>query len=325
MNFFRKTKKGFLFSIMAIFIVVLSACGGNEDKTEEASTEPVETEETSYTVNHAMGETIIPETPERIVILTNEGTEALLALGVKPVGAVQSWLGDPWYEHIASQMEDVVNLGTEIEPSIEEIIALEPDLIIGTKVRQEQVYEQLSAIAPTIFSETLKGEWQENFNLYAEALNKKDEGQEVIAQFNQRTEVFKQKAGDQLEKEVSVVRFLPGTARIYHKQSFSGVVLDQLGIKRPAVQDVDDFMIEVSKESIPNMDGDLLFYFTYDDGSGLGTQTKEEWLNDPLWNNLDVINDGNVHEVSDAIWNTAGGVLAANIMLDELFQIYEIE
>ena len=37
---------------------------------------------------------------KRVVILTNEGTEALLALGVKPVGAVQSWLGDPWYDHI---------------------------------------------------------------------------------------------------------------------------------------------------------------------------------------------------------------------------------
>jgi iron complex transport system substrate-binding protein len=29
--------------------------------------------------------------------------------------------------------------------------------------------------------------------------------------------------------------------------------------------------------------------------------------------------------VDDAIWNTAGGVLAANLMLDEIYQIYEIE
>lgn len=27
---------------------------------------------------------------------------------------------------------------------------------------------------------------------------------------------------------------------------------------------------------------------------------------------------GNVHKVSDAIWNTAGGVLAANLMLDDI-------
>ncbi|MED3855592.1 iron siderophore-binding protein, partial [Priestia megaterium] len=41
----------------------------------------------------AMGKTEIPKTPKRVVVLTNEGTEALLAMGIKPVGAVQSWLG----------------------------------------------------------------------------------------------------------------------------------------------------------------------------------------------------------------------------------------
>ncbi|WP_420826797.1 ABC transporter substrate-binding protein [Chengkuizengella sediminis] len=323
-----------LFVFFLIIVLVASACGANEgdiasevNEVEDVNvtSENVEVVDTSYIVNHAMGETVIPDTPERVVILTNEGTEALLALDVKPVGAVQSWLGDPWYTHIENQMGGVVNLGTEMEPAIEEIIALEPDLIIGTKIRQEQIYEQLSAIAPTVFSETLKGEWQENFDLYAEALNKKVDGEEIIFQFNQRIEDFKQKAEKELEKEVSIIRFLPGTARIYHKQSFSGVILDQLGIKRPIVQNVDDFMVEVSKESIPDMDGDILFYFTYDDGSGQGTQTEEEWLNDPLWNNLNVVKEGNVHKVSDAIWNTAGGVLAANIMLDELFKIYEIE
>ena len=45
-------------------------------------------------VEHAMGKTEVPANPKRVVILTNEGTEALLELGVKPVGAVKSWTGD---------------------------------------------------------------------------------------------------------------------------------------------------------------------------------------------------------------------------------------
>lgn len=44
------------------------------------------------TVEHAMGKTEVPANPKRVVILTNEGTEALLELGVKPVGAVKSWI-----------------------------------------------------------------------------------------------------------------------------------------------------------------------------------------------------------------------------------------
>ena len=47
------------------------------------------------TVEHAMGKQ--NSNRKRVVILSNEGTEALLELGVNPVGAVQSWIGDPWY------------------------------------------------------------------------------------------------------------------------------------------------------------------------------------------------------------------------------------
>ena len=44
-------------------------------------------------------------------------------------------------------------------------------------MRHEKVYEQLKAIAPTVFSETLRGEWKDNFKFYAKALNKEKEGQ----------------------------------------------------------------------------------------------------------------------------------------------------
>src|SRR3954469_25292306 len=160
-----------LFSVLTIFL--LAACGGgNEEKANEKKDAPKTAAEKSYTVEHAMGSTTIKGTPKKVVILTNEGTEALLALGVKPVGAVQSFTGDPWYDHIADQMKDVKVVGVESEVNVEAIAALKPDLIIGNKMRQEKIYEQLSAIAPTVFAETLRGDWKENFKLYAKALNK---------------------------------------------------------------------------------------------------------------------------------------------------------
>src|SRR5699024_1795199 len=125
-------------------------------------------------------------TPENVVILTNEGTEALLSMGVKPVGAVKSWLGDPWYDHIADEMEDVEVVGMESQVNLEAIAELQPDLIIGNKMRQEEVYEKLNAIAPTVFAETLRGNWKINFELYAEALNKKEKGKQVMNDFDER-------------------------------------------------------------------------------------------------------------------------------------------
>ncbi|PFA70365.1 iron siderophore-binding protein [Bacillus sp. AFS015802] len=301
-------------------LLFLAACGNKEEKDETAGNDK---KEETYTVEHAMGTTEIKGTPKKVVILTNEGTEALLSMGVTPVGAVQSWTGDPWYDHISDKMKDVEVVGTESELNVEAIAKLQPDLIIGNKMRQEEQYNQLKEIAPTVMAETLRGDWKENFKLYAKALNKEEKGQEVLAKYDQRIEDLKGKLGDKLNQEVSMVRFMAGDVRIYHKDSFSGVILDQLGFARPEGQDVDDFAEKgVTKERIPAMDGDVLFYFTYETGDGEANKLAEEWINDPLFQNLEVAKQDRVYEVDDAIWNTAGGVIAANKMLDDIEKFF---
>lgn len=329
--------KRFFFSLIAVaavFSLVLAGCGAGQEpsggsQTEGTSdnTEQANEEGSTRTIEHAMGTTEVPENPQRIVILTNEGTEALLALGITPVGAVKSWLGEPWYDHIKDKMEGVEVVGDELQPNIEVIAGLEPDLIIGSKVRQEKMYDQLSEIAPTVFSETFSGNWQENFALYADAVNKKAEGEKLLSDFDKRIEDAKAKLGDKLSMEVSMVRFLPEGARIYYKDSFSGVLLEKLGFARPESQNKDELAEEVTKERIPEMDGDILFYFVWENqpGETAGQKMAEEWMEDPLWKNLDVVRKGNVHEVSDAIWNTSGGILSANLMLDELLGYFDVK
>lgn len=297
--------------LMAFSLLLLAACGSNTDKagTDKASK--------GYTVKHAMGTTKV-KSAKRVVVLTNEGTEAVLAMGIKPVGAVKSWLGNPWYDHIKNEMKGVEVVGDESQVNLEKIASLKPDLIIGNKMRQEKIYDQLNKIAPTVFAEDLRGNWKNNFKLYSKALNKEKEGNKVLSDYDHRVADIKKKAGENLNKEISVVRFMPGVSRIYLENSFSGVILKQLGFARPKVESKDNFAAEVTKEQIPKMDGDVLFYFTYDEGDGAGTKQEKEWTNDPLWKNLKVVKSGNVHKVSDAIWNTAGGVKAANLMLDEI-------
>ncbi|MEK5185391.1 ABC transporter substrate-binding protein [Solibacillus sp. FSL W7-1324] len=309
-----------ILSILSImFILILTACGGSNDNGSEENASDSKKEDTSYTVEHAMGTTTIAKTPERVVILTNEGTEALLELGVTPVGAVQSWTGDPWYDHIADEMIDTKVVGLESEVNVEAIAALQPDLIIGNKMRQEEIYEQLSAIAPTVFADDLRGNWKNNFELYSKAVNKEEKGKEVIETYDSRIADLKEQLGDKLTMKVSMVRFMAGDVRIYQKDSFSGVILDQLGFARPESQDVDEFAIKgATKEQMPLMDGDILFYFTYETGDGAASDLENEWLEDPLFNNLKVAQKGEVYKVDEVIWNTAGGVKAANFMLDDI-------
>lgn len=317
-------KSKFFLTILITALLTLVACGDSEDDTKDQdNTSKGNNEEAteSYVVEHAMGETTIKGTPKRIVVLTNHGTEALLSLGIKPVGAVQSWVGDPWYDHIADQMEGVQVVGTESSISLEQIAALEPDLILANKQRQEEHYESLNAIAPTVFEEALRGDWKINFELIAEAVNKKEEGEQVLAEYQARVDEIRNKLEEAnlLDTEVSLVRFLPSDVRIYWKDTFSGIILDEIGLKRPEAQDIDDFAaMGVTMERINEMDGDVIFYFTYNPEGEDGYATTNQWVESDLWKNLSAVQAGKAYEVDDTIWNTAGGVIAAKLMLDDL-------
>lgn len=82
-----------------------------------------------------------------------------------------------------------------------------------------------------------------------------------------------------------------------------------------------EFALRVGRESIPDMDGDRIVHFTYDAGDG----EAEAALEDPLWQSLSAVKEDRVHAVDDAVWNTAGGVLAARLMREDVARIYGVE
>ncbi|MGN4256951.1 ABC transporter substrate-binding protein [Bacillus cereus group sp. MYBKT14-1] len=311
------TKKLIMFCIM-ILMVVIAGCSKEEKKENNISAKAKD----SYTVKHAMGETTVNGTPKKVVVLTNEGAETLLAVGVTPVGTTKPRAGDEWYPHLAKELKNTEVVGTERDINLEAVMKLKPDLIIGNKMRHEKIYDQLKEIAPTVYAETLRGDWKENFTLYTKAVNKEKEGQKALDDYKKRIEGMKEKLGDKLNSKVSIIRFVPGDVRIYQKNSFSGVVLNDIGFKRPPLQDKDDFAIKgITKEQIPNMDGDYLFYFTSDkdaDKNNEGISLAKEWTEDPLFKQLQASKNNKVFQVDEVIWNTAGGIKAANLMLDDI-------
>ena len=275
-------------------------------------------------ITHAMGVTEVPDEPKRVIMLTNEGTEALVYIGVIPVGAVQSWDGDPWYAHLDEALKETVALGTENAVNLEVIASLEPDLIIGNKVRQEKIYDQLSAIAPTVFAEDLSGSWQDNLTLYSETVGKSEQGKQALAAFAARAEALAASIDEGLSDEISLVRFAPGRVRLYYKDTFAGGILGQMGFHRPPAQDKDEFAEEIQKERIPDMAGDRIFYFSDDADPEDVKANLDEWISDPLWLNLEAVKAGKAQRVSELVWNTGGGIFCANMLLDEIAAIYGV-
>lgn len=318
-------------SLLILLMLGLTACGMAPAATPAASGTPKQAEaaeggtskppeaSADYAVKHAMGETTVKGTPKRVVVLVNDAVEAALSLGVKPVGMVRAWGVDPYYEHLKGQLEGVAIVGDENQPNLEAIVALKPDLIIGSKLRQEKIYSQLSSIAPTVFSERTNSDVLINYKVYAEALGKKEEGEKKLAEFEKRAQDLKEQLGDKINTKVSLVRFYLGDkVRLYYNDTFAGGILKKVGLKRPAVQDKDAFADIIGKERIPDADGDVLFYFTLLDDKGETTKTEKAWQEDPLWKNLDVVKKGKVYKVNDGIWNSSGGLISANLLLDDL-------
>lgn len=275
-------------------------------------------------ITHVMGETTVPDRPVRIVALTNEATEDLLALGIVPVGAVRSANADPWFDHVADQLSDTTLVGEELAPELETIAALEPDLILGNKKRHEKIYDQLSAIAPTVFVENVTGQWKANIEVYAEAVGRSAEAEAALADYRRRVEAIRAAIGGRIGEKVGLVRFIAGQNYAYNNDSFSGSILRDIGFARPAAQDKPGLAEPITKERIPELDGDRLLYFSYETGDGLALQEAETWMSDPLWNTMAVAKAGRVHGVSDTIWATAGGIMAAHLALDDIEQIYGI-
>ena len=83
-------------------------------------------------------------------------------------------------------------VGQETQPNLEEIAKLKPDLIIASKIRHEEVYEQLSSIAPTIVHETVE-DFKETVDMMGHALYKETEAQKKVEEWDKRVIDFKEK------------------------------------------------------------------------------------------------------------------------------------
>lgn len=281
----------------------------------------------SVSIEHAMGSTTLNEPPQRVVTLYQGATDAAVALGIEPVGVVDSWVEQPMYHYLRDQLADVPHVGLETQPNLEEIARLEPDLIIASKMRHEAVYSQLSQIAPTITHETVF-RFKETLDLIARATGREEAAEAWHSDWNERVDAFRSavQADENLDwpQEVALLNFRNDHARIYYS-SFAGNILNELGFERPDNHKDDVWGVRLtSKESIPSMNADVFFIFMSEDDPTV-MQNYEEWTAHPLWRQLDAVQQEQVYRVDEVDWNMGGGPIAAERMLDSVFEHYGVE
>lgn len=328
--------------MVLLLTLAVTACGasttGGNVSTGSATTSPEaakpkdQAQSTAATaektIKHAMGTATLKKKPERVVVLFNGMTDIATHLGVKLVGSVESWEEKPWYNYLRANMEGVKNLGEETQPNVEAIIALKPDLIIGTKARHEKIYPQLASIAPTVITDEIF-DWKANLKIAADALYKQEEGAKILSDWDKGVAEFKQKAGDKLANtEVSIVRFeRDGSARFY-ATGFAGTIFKELGLPRPKAQIVEGKAVVniTSKEQMSQLDGDYIFDITrLNANEPTVEKSMTDWTTHPLWKNLKGVKNGKYHKVDTITWNLAGGSMAAKSMLGDLYNYFDIK
>jgi iron complex transport system substrate-binding protein len=291
-------------ALLAATVLVTSCGSGDTGSSEDAaaSSSPSGSGTPPVTVETAFGPVEVPEEPERVVALGWSDAETALALGVQPVGA-SDWLGfggegvGPWAEGLYDEAPE--NIET-LEPSLEAIAALDPDLILDTRSPATQDrYDALSAIAPTIGQPEGVGPyqttWQQQLDLVGQALGREEEAAglqaEVEQQFTEAAEANPQFEGT----EVAVGAYTSEGFGAYVRGDTRVDFMEALGFtNEAAVQDLagESFSVSLSEEQVPLLDAPLTVVFPiFVDAAQI--------TSNPLWQSLPSVQQGNALVLED--------------------------
>ncbi len=288
----------------------------------QASNPSITSSTNCQTIQHALGESCVPVTPQRLVTLSSPTMADAIALGVQPIGTVsQDFDFKQAPPYLKGRLQGIEVVGKEEQPNLEKILSLKPDLIIGLQYDSEPIYDKLSHISPTVLDDW-QGypSWKDHFNFVAKVLSKEAQAKQVWEHYEQRINDLRVALGSGYQDvEISFVRVCCGNWATDVKNSFGGMILDDIGLSRPPAQDIEaeSGLLFLSEEALTQFDGDIIFLVV--DADQESADALEQLKQKPLWQQLKAVQQGNVYPVNLATWR-GGNPLAAEAVIDDLFK-----
>jgi iron complex transport system substrate-binding protein len=233
-------------------------------------------------IPHVYGETVIPAQPQRVVVWGTNSQDAVLQLGVMPVGIPFFSYGGgdngilPWDEEAIAKLggEPPVILDNSGEVPIEQIAALQPDLILAhfSGITQEE-FDTLSQIAPVVAypKEAWGTSWQDVILIAGQALGKSAEAQQIVADSEQLIKDEAAKYPALAGKTFAGVSDYNGQVAVYAALDARVKYVEDLGLElAPGVNEQDPakgqgFYYGLSYETFDTLNPDILItYFETD-------------------------------------------------------------
>ena len=340
-------KTRFLSLLLSITVLgsVFTGCG-KVDTTDTSASTSTETKteadadngEFPLTIKHAFGETVIESKPERIVTLAWANQDAVLALGVVPVGVSAANYGvmtdnrlHPWtddaFKSLGVDTPNVFN--DETGWDYEAIAVCEPDVIIASYSGfTEEEYNLLSEIAPVVpYIETAwKTNWREQTVVNATAIGMKEEGEELVKEMD---ELIENKKAEYPELEGKTAGYFwisqddMSTFYAYLPNDPRASYLNDLGFKTPEsilslAESTEDFSVTISRENADQLnDVDIMVVYG---NEGLLEALQE----DPLMSQIPAVKNGAVvliDETSPLAAATTPSILSVPYAIDDYFNV----
>lgn len=300
-------KKFILVGLIALFMIVLAACGGGDKQSKSSSTSgsngdsvqsQVDNTETSETrtIEYLGEKYTVPQKAEKIVITgAMEAMEDAVMLDVHPVGAIS--VGGKFPEIFASVTGKAESIGEKRQPNFEKILQLEPDVILGSTKFQKGVVEKLQKIAPTILVSHVSTNWEDNLKLMAELTGKQDEAEKILSQYKTDTQAVKASLKEKLQgKKVAAVRIRGGQTYIFAKNvDFNPFLYNDIGLEMPDQIGMAKLQDAISAEQLAEMNPDYLFVQFATNDNKDAKNAFEDLKKNPIIQNINAFKNDHVY------------------------------
>ena len=270
------------------------------------------------TIVHDFGTTELKKAPKRIVILDNLYGEILEPLDLTPVGATTEQEGSQEFSTLFKKHykdADVVSVGWQKTPDLEKIKELKPDLILMT-VEQEDLYEDLSEIAPTVsyrINTDENWDYHETSLKVAEIFDKRDEMKDALDRMDAKEAVFaenvKAKFGDQ---KLMYLRVTDNDIRYYAYGHF-GYLYDTYKFNRAQTFNPEDMYQVIDIDKLKDLNPDLLIVQA-DSQELLDNKLK----NSPVWTSLKAVQNNKVIYADYSTYMLGFGIVSQEAIMKQI-------
>lgn len=293
--------KHVLILIMAL-LTLLSACSSDTAADGEEKKTPTSNDHEVYSLDHdgideeefqKDLEQFQAEKPERIITTSVPIAEMLQLLDITPVGVPAST--NPLPEEFA----EIDQIGSPMEPDLEIITDLEPDLILGAKSLEESLEDSLEGIElnraylKTDSFDDLKRSFKV-LGTYFDQTNEMNTRLESILQME--NDLIKQAEGKELPS-VLVVIGTSDSFMVMNEDSYVGSLVEKLGAENIAttVLDAKDTYSPISMEDVVVADPDIIFVLASGDHGASEEMFQQEVEENEIWKSLTAYKEDEIH------------------------------